>query len=296
MWNEWQTRQSLIWACAVGSVLSVPSRPPSAVMSESDCESKGRSFFHWNLIMKTFLPPFSPFCWFKKGRTLSVAGERIDNVLVNCLGRLPRNSVARLTDHARNDLKCVEGPQNTYTTTIEPRHDKTNKMSVHRAKTQISLGFLPVWSESSLCAQWEAKNPSFLHADSEDSDQTGWMPRLIWVFAGRTAILLVLSCRGSTVFWLVIPSTEFFIKVKLDNEALLPILCWLIDPEIELDSLSVCGHVETKWKVTEKFVYWLPSASVLMMLVRLSRVWGLLCLKMDKCQHDCSVVDWDVKL
>ena len=25
----------------------------------------------------------------------------------------------------------------------------------------------------------------FLHADSEDSDQTGPMPRLIWVFAGR---------------------------------------------------------------------------------------------------------------
>ena len=41
-------------------------------------------------------------------------------------------------------------------------------------------------SESSLCAQWVAKDPSFLHADSEDSDQTGWMPRLTWVFAGRT--------------------------------------------------------------------------------------------------------------
>ena len=26
-------------------------------------------------------------------------------------------------------------------------------------------------SESSLCAQWVAKEPSFLHADSEDSDQ-----------------------------------------------------------------------------------------------------------------------------
>ena len=38
---------------------------------------------------------------------LSVSGER---VLVNCLGGLPRNSVARLTDHARIDLKCIEGP------------------------------------------------------------------------------------------------------------------------------------------------------------------------------------------
>ena len=26
----------------------------------------------------------------------------------------------------------------------------------------------PVWSESLLCAQWVAKDPSFLHADSED--------------------------------------------------------------------------------------------------------------------------------
>ena len=44
-------------------------------------------------------------------------------------------------------------------------------MSVRQAKTQISLGIRPVWSESSLCAQWVDKEPSFLHADSEDSDQ-----------------------------------------------------------------------------------------------------------------------------
>ena len=79
----------------------------------------------------------------------------------------------------------------------EPWHDKTNKMSVCLAKTQISLGTRPVRSESSLCAQWVAKDPSFLHLDSEDSYQTGRMPRLIWVFAGRTLIWLVLSCCGS---------------------------------------------------------------------------------------------------
>ena len=53
-------------------------------------------------------------------------------------------------------------------------------------KTQISLGIRPVCSEFLLCSQWVAKVPSFLHADSEDSDQTGRMPRLIWVFAGHT--------------------------------------------------------------------------------------------------------------
>ena len=41
-------------------------------------------------------------------------------------------------------------------------------------------------SESSLCDQWVAKDQRFLQADSEDSDQTGRMPRLIWVLAGHT--------------------------------------------------------------------------------------------------------------
>ena len=71
---------------------------------------------------------------------------------------------------------------------FEPRHDKTNKMRVRPAKIQISLGIRPVWSESLLCTEWVAEDPSFLHADSEDSDQIGQM---------RTHTLLVLSCRGS---------------------------------------------------------------------------------------------------
>ena len=66
-----------------------------------------------------------------------------------------------------------------------PRHDKTNKVSVRQAKTHVSLGIRPVWSESSLCVQWVAKDPRFLLADSKDSYQTGRMPRLIWVFARR---------------------------------------------------------------------------------------------------------------
>ena len=76
-------------------------------------------------------------------------------------------------------------------------------MSVRPAKSQISLGIPPVWSESSLCVQWVAKDPNFLHADSEDSDQTGRMPRQSWVFAGRTVTLLVFSCRGSIIFEMI---------------------------------------------------------------------------------------------
>ena len=53
------------------------------------------------------------------------------------------------------------------------------------AKTQISLDIHPVWSESSLSA-WRNIGSSATHwVHCEDSDQTGRMPRLIWVFAGR---------------------------------------------------------------------------------------------------------------
>ena len=51
-------------------------------------------------------------------------------------------------------------------TTCEPRHDKTNNVVVRPAKTQISLGIRQVWSESSQCTQWVAKDQSFLHVDS----------------------------------------------------------------------------------------------------------------------------------
>ena len=82
---------------------------------------------------------------------------------------------------------------------------KPTKWHVCTAKTQISLGIRPVRSESSLCAQWVAKDPSFLHADSEDTDQTGWMPRLIHPFwsessLGAQVILLILSWGGSCIY------------------------------------------------------------------------------------------------
>ena len=67
--------------------------------------------------------------------------------------------------------------------TFEP---KPNKWHVCPAKTQISLGIRPVWSESSL-SPWRKLGSLCTHwVHSKDSDQTGRMPRLIWVFAGHT--------------------------------------------------------------------------------------------------------------
>ena len=59
------------------------------------------------------------------------------------------------------------------------------------------ISICPVLSESSLCAQWVAEDPSLLHVDSKESDQTGWMPMLIWVYAGCTG-----HFAGFVVPWL----------------------------------------------------------------------------------------------
>ena len=63
---------------------------------------------------------------------------------------------------------------------------KPTKWPMRPANTRISLGIRPVWSESSLSA-WRKIGSLATHwAYSEDSDQTGWMARLICVFAELT--------------------------------------------------------------------------------------------------------------
>ena len=71
-------------------------------------------------------------------------------------------------------------------------------MHVRSAKTQISLGVRPVWSESLLSAWRKVRFLATHKADSEDSYQTGLMPRLIWLFAGCLCHFLCFVMR-----WLV---------------------------------------------------------------------------------------------
>ena len=62
----------------------------------------------------------------------------------------------------------------------EQQHDKTDKMTCAPSKDLDQPGHLPsLTTESSLYALWIAKHQSLLPAESEDSDQTGQMPRLI---------------------------------------------------------------------------------------------------------------------
>ena len=77
--------------------------------------------------------------------------------------------------------------------TIEPSHDKTNKVACAPSEDSDQPGH-----PSSLMRVF-AWVFAIHWAHSEDSDQTGRMPRLmlIWVFAGRTVSLLGLSWDGS---------------------------------------------------------------------------------------------------
>ena len=63
--------------------------------------------------------------------------------------------------------------------TIEPAHDNTYKMACAPSKDSDQPGAFTQSDQSLLCAQWVVKDPSFLHADSEDLHWTGQMPRLI---------------------------------------------------------------------------------------------------------------------
>ena len=96
---------------------------------------------------------------------------------------------------------------------------KPTRWHVRSAKTQISLGIRPDWSESSLSA-WRKLGSLATHwVHSEDSDQTGWMPRLIWVCTGRTLILLVLTWGG------LFNHSKLFL-MHFDDEKLTPPYSW----------------------------------------------------------------------
>ena len=117
--------------------------------------------------------------------------------------------------------------QSFKTDSCEPRRDKTYMVSVRPAKTQISLGIRPVWSESSLSA-WRKLGSLATHwVHSEDSDQTGRMPRLIWVFTGRTLILLVLSWCGS----FHVASVKYLKYIS--NIMRKPVLCHMWKPDTD---------------------------------------------------------------
>ena len=87
----------------------------------------------------------------------------------------------------------------------------------------------PVWSESSLSA-WRKLGSLATHwAHSKDSDQTGQMPRLIWVFAGCTC-----HYAGFVTRWLIFV-TERNIKMVISESFC---LCTVFDCGLHMGYIS----------------------------------------------------------
>ena len=93
---------------------------PGAVARSEDCPlgmqavpssiPASDTFFHGDLVMKKKFYGHSPSSADSRRAVVSYWQKNVHELLVNCLGGLPRNSVARVTDRARNDLKYVEEP------------------------------------------------------------------------------------------------------------------------------------------------------------------------------------------
>ena len=79
------------------------------------------------------------------------------------------------------------------------------------AQRRLRSAWASAKSNQSSLSAWRKLGTLATHwVHSEDSDQTGWMPRMIRVFAGCTLILLVLSCRGSLHYCMVKPLCSHF--------------------------------------------------------------------------------------
>ena len=113
---------------------------------------------------------------------------------------------------------------------FEPRHDKSNKMSVRPAKTQISLGICPVWSESSLCAWRQLGSLATHSAHSED-----WSD---WADAQAD-----LSLRWAHTYFVGFVMSRLIFQ----EEMMVTPLPWLVGKSIPLQRLAPTFRLLTHW-------------------------------------------------
>ena len=144
---------------------------------------------------------------------------------------------------------------------------KPTKWVFAQRKTLISLGIRLVWSGFSLSAWRKLGSLATQWAHSEDSDQTGRMPRLIWVFAGRTAILLVLSCRSSTSCALIRLNTVCLLTATDDKVKVIVEIIQVNGLKVQLFCCA-CNSVYF-WKQA-KFCRFLHTKKILSQILKLS--------------------------
>ena len=109
-----------------------------------------------------------------------------------CSLKIPNNTKYHFNGNIFRNKCCY---YNRHCNVYETVHDKPAKWHVRPAKTQISLGICPVWSESLLSTWRKLGSLATQWVHSKDSDQIGRMPSLIRVFAGCTCRFVALVMR-----------------------------------------------------------------------------------------------------
>ena len=115
---------------------------------------------------------------------------------------------------------------------------KPTKWPVCPAKTQISLGIRPLWSESLLSAWWKVESLATHKAHSEDSDQTRWRTDH---FVGFVMRRLICWFRRLTKLKLYENMSNWPLLLIVHNEG--PIETWLRDGKFL--KLSLVLHHQT---------------------------------------------------
>ena len=101
-------------------------------------------------------------------------------------------------------IKVQKTSVTTCTSIIEPEHDKTNKMTCVLSKDSDQLGHLPSLIrvfDVRLKKPWVLSYTLNARQTRAGSDQTGWMPRVIWVLSLLDAQNILLVCRAAAQFF-----------------------------------------------------------------------------------------------
>ena len=180
---------------------------------------------------------------------------------------------------------------------------KPTKWHVRPVETQISLGIRPAWSEFSLSAWKELGSLATHWSHSEGSDQTGRMPMLIWVFAGRTGHFVGFVTRRLRYFpnfgtvWTVRRTCEMYLfwTIRVFQTVCVLSELYLFIPIRSGErggSVVECRTPEREVRGSR------PTATVLCPWARHftpRKYWLITQEAMAPSRHDWKLVDWDVK-
>ena len=118
-------------------------------------------------------------------------------------------------------LKCIEFSSKLYE--LSWSMTKPAKyMCIQHCPTILRSAWASAWSESVLSVWRKFGSITMCKVHSEDSDQTGWMHRLVWVLAGHTsyfvAFVVLRLILSFLCYSFVTPGTSFIATPSAEME------------------------------------------------------------------------------